>query len=128
VDVAQGEGFVVPLQCRQCEDAPCIKICPTNALFRADDESPVVIDHDLCIGCKWCVIVCPFGVITLDEKSRTIVKCDQCFERLKRNELPACVVSCPTGALEFKTLEGVVAEKRREFLVRIECGPEGDDR
>ena len=128
VDVAVGENFVAPLQCRQCEDAPCITICPTNALHRLDKESPVALDHNLCIGCKWCVLVCPFGVISLDGKSKTIIKCDQCFERLQRNELPACVSACPTAALQFKTMDEVLAEKRDAFLVRIERGPDGGDK
>ena len=128
VDVAKGEGFVIPLQCRQCEDAPCVAVCPTDALCRADEDSPVVIDHDRCIGCKWCVIACPFGVITLDSRSRTIVKCDQCFERLERGEMPACVTACPTGALAFKSLDEVVAEKREAFLLQIESGVRGGSR
>jgi len=126
VDVAVGETFVAPLQCRQCEDAPCITICPTNALRRADKESPVVIEQDLCIGCKWCILACPFGVITLDDKSNTIIKCDQCFDRLQRGELPACACACPTGALEFKTLDEILAGKREAFLVHIERGIDGD--
>ena len=125
VDVAKGEGFVIPLQCRQCEDAPCVAVCPTEALLRADQDSPVVIDHDRCIGCKWCVIACPFGVITLDSRSRSIVKCDQCFERLERGDLPACVTACPTHALEYKSLDEVVAEKRGAFLLQIESGLAG---
>ena len=125
VHVAQGDGFVVPLQCRQCEDAPCVAVCPTEALVRADQDSPVVIDQDRCIGCKWCVIACPFGVITLDSRSRGIVKCDQCFERLERGDLPACVTACPTHALEYKSLDEVVAEKRGAFLLQIESGLAG---
>lgn len=120
VDVAMGDGFVVPLQCRQCEDAPCVAICPTKALHRADQHSPVIIDQDRCIGCKWCVLACPFGVITLDDESRTVIKCDQCFARLERGELPACVMACTTRALQYKTLDEVVAEKRQAFLVQIE--------
>ncbi|MFO7900182.1 MAG: 4Fe-4S dicluster domain-containing protein, partial [Planctomycetota bacterium] len=49
VSVEQGAGFVVPLQCRQCEDTPCVTICPTGALYRADADSPIVIDHERCI-------------------------------------------------------------------------------
>ena len=127
VEVAQGEAFVVPLQCRQCEDAPCATVCPKSALSRADMESPIVLDHDLCIGCQWCVLACPFGLITLDENSKTIIKCDQCSERLKRGELPACVSACPTGALEFESSDKVVADTREKFLVRIERGLDGDD-
>ena len=128
VGVAVGETFIAPLQCRQCEDAPCVTICPTNALRRADQDSPVVIEHDLCIGCKWCILACPFGVITLDDKSKTIIKCDQCFERLQREDLPACVSACPTGALQFKTIYEVIEEKRGAFLSRIERGFGGDEK
>ena len=120
VRVGQGVGFAIPLQCRQCEDAPCLEICPTNALYRADEDSPIVIDDDKCIGCKWCILACPFGVITLDRGGRKIVKCDQCFERVERGELPACVSACPTGALEFRQMDEVVAEKREACLLQIE--------
>lgn len=127
VSVEQGAGFVVPLQCRQCEDAPCVEICPTAALYRADKDSPVVIDHERCIGCKWCIIACPFGVISLDSENRTVIKCDQCFEQVERGELPACVSACPTGALALRALEEVLVEKRRASLVQIERGLAGKD-
>ena len=120
VNVKRGESFVAPLQCRQCEDAPCVTVCPSKALLRADQDSPVMIEQDLCIGCKWCVLACPFGVISIDDESRTVIKCDQCFERLQHGELPACVSSCPTGALEFKSLDEIVKEKREAFLHKIE--------
>jgi len=126
VRVSQGATFAIPLQCRQCADAPCVAICPTSALHRADEDSPVFIDHARCIGCTWCVLACPFGVITLDAKGRTIIKCDQCFERVEHGELPACVSACPTGALEFKALEDVVAEKREACLLQIEDSLSGD--
>ncbi len=120
VSVEQGEGFAVPLQCRQCEDAPCIAVCPTHALHRTDRDNPVIIDHDLCVGCHACVLACPFGVIRMDRFSHAIIKCDQCFDRIERGELPACVESCPVKALEFKTLEEVTLEKRGAYLLQIE--------
>jgi anaerobic carbon-monoxide dehydrogenase iron sulfur subunit len=120
VDVVKGTQFAVPLQCRQCEDAPCAAVCPTDALYRADQDSPVLIDQDKCIGCKWCVLACPFGVIELSDKSKSIIKCDQCFERVERGLMPACVTACPTSALQFKSLDDVVAEKREAYLLQIE--------
>ena len=126
--VAQGEGFAVPLQCRHCEDAPCMEVCPRGALHRADPDSPVVIDHDLCIGCHWCVLACPFGVINFDRNGRTITKCDQCFERVERGELPACVSACPSRALGFKTIDEVVAEKRQAYLLQIERSMTGGEK
>ncbi|NIA12453.1 MAG: 4Fe-4S dicluster domain-containing protein [Nitrospiraceae bacterium] len=127
VRVGQGEGFAVPLQCRHCEDAPCIKICPTAALYRADADSPVVLNQDQCIGCNWCVLACPFGVISFDAQGRTLLKCDQCFERVERGERPACVEGCPSGALAFKTADEVVAGKQAASLVQIEAGLGGED-
>jgi carbon-monoxide dehydrogenase iron sulfur subunit len=124
--VEQGRGFVVPLQCRQCEDAPCMTVCPTKALHRVDNDSPVVIDADLCIGCKECVLACPFGVIRMDDWSHAIIKCDQCFERLERDELPACVESCPMGALAFSNLDDVAEGKRESYLLRIEAAHGGE--
>jgi carbon-monoxide dehydrogenase iron sulfur subunit len=118
--VEQGNGFATPLQCRQCEDAPCFAICPTHALHRTDRLSPVEIDHELCIGCQLCVLACPFGVIRLDEDSHAIVKCDQCAENLHRGNFPACVISCPTGALEFKNINEVLQEKKEAYLLTIE--------
>ena len=127
VRVQQGATFAVPLQCRQCEDAPCITICPTKALHRADADSPVMIDHDLCIGCQWCVLACPFGVISLDSDGRSIVKCDQCFERVQQGKQPACVTGCPTGALDYTAMDTVVTEKRKASLLQIEAAMAGEE-
>lgn len=127
ISVEQGDNFAVPLQCRQCENAPCVAVCPTKALHRTDQESPVLIDHDLCVGCQACVLACPFGVIRMDRFSRAIIKCDQCFERIERGELPACVASCPVKALEFKSLDEVTREKRGAYLLQIERSPVESD-
>lgn len=114
--------LTIPLQCRQCEDAPCVKICPTKAIERADAGQPVLIEDKLCVGCKWCIMVCPFGVIGMDRQGKAAIKCDLCFERLKGNKLPACVLACPTKALQFKTLEEVAAEERKGYLVKFTKG------
>lgn len=127
VRVEQGAGFAVPLQCRQCSDAPCMAICPTTALYRVDADSPVMLEHERCIGCTWCLLACPFGVITLDATGGAVVKCDQCFERVQNGGLPACVTACPTGALEYKTVEEAVAEKRDASLLQIERALTGGD-
>jgi carbon-monoxide dehydrogenase iron sulfur subunit len=119
VSVEAGDGFAAPLQCRQCTDAPCVLVCPTHALRRQDQDSPVVIDQELCVGCRACVLACPFGVIRMDKFSHTIIKCDQCADRLERGELPACVSACPTRALEFKDPDAVTREKKNAYLVEI---------
>jgi Fe-S-cluster-containing dehydrogenase component len=88
-------------------------------LRRQDQDSPVVIDQELCVGCRACVLACPFGVIRMDKFSHTIIKCDQCADRLERGELPACVSACPTRALEFKDPDAVTREKKNAYLVEI---------
>lgn len=115
IKVESTGNFVVPLQCRHCEDAPCVRVCPTKAISREDVESPVLIDNERCIGCKWCILVCPFGVINMDKNGKFVIKCDLCVERLKKGEKPACVVNCPTRAIKFKRLEGVA----KEYLVKF---------
>ena len=104
----------IPIQCRHCEDAPCIQICPTNAIERIDTESPVIINSELCIGCKQCILICPFGVISISHKGRVAIKCDLCIERLKNNQQPACVEACPTKALQFISLEELNKQKRKK--------------
>lgn len=112
-------GFAVPLQCRHCENAPCIKVCPTMAIEREEDNGPVLIDQRRCIGCKWCVMACPFGVIHLDYELHAIIKCDLCRERLAEGEYPACVASCPTHALRFMEEKDIPAKKRERMSLEM---------
>jgi len=114
VTVEPAEEFAVPMQCRHCEDAPCVTICPTQAIHRQRDNTPVLIDRDRCIGCNFCIIVCPFGVINITNDGKAVVKCDLCIERTQAGEEPACVEACPTGALQFCELTEMLIERRRE--------------
>lgn len=111
VEVA-GE-FGVPMQCRHCEDAPCVTVCPTAAIHRHQVNDPVLIDKDRCIGCQFCLMVCPFGVIDVSRDGRAVVKCDLCITRTEVGQEPACVESCPTGALQFREVTELVTERRR---------------
>jgi len=119
IKVESADDLAVPLQCRHCEDAPCVKICPTKATSRSGPEDPVLIKDELCIGCKWCVLVCPFGVIRMSRAGAAVTKCDLCFERLDKGELPACVVACPSKAIQFKSIEEISKDKRKEYLVKF---------
>ena len=110
--------FGVPLQCRHCEDPPCIAICPTGAIDRVSSDGPVLLDQDRCIGCKFCMLVCPFGVIALSRDGKAMIKCDLCVERTEAGELPACVAACPTGALKFVELDEHLRRRRREAVRR----------
>jgi carbon-monoxide dehydrogenase iron sulfur subunit len=116
----------IPLQCRHCEDAPCIAVCPTRAMHKNGRGFPVLVDDELCIGCRACLSVCPFGVIFMGREGTVVVKCDLCVRRLAQGELPACAAGCPTGAISFATPEEVAREARRKaaegFLVAVERG------
>ena len=92
----------MPIQCRHCEDMPCGKVCPVNAIKKVDNK--VILDESICIGCKTCAVACPFGAIemtTIDkdtENERTIaLKCDLCAN----SDSPACVKVCPKKALRL---------------------------
>jgi carbon-monoxide dehydrogenase iron sulfur subunit len=112
-------GMAIPLQCRQCEDAPCVAVCPAGGLRKPEGGGPVSTNSEVCIGCKQCMLVCPFGVITLGSEGHAIIKCDLCLERLEQGEQPACVAGCPTHALKLTEVEEVTAERRRAAATEI---------
>ena len=109
----------VPLQCRHCEDAPCVAICPTGALGRTGPNQPVLLDDDLCIGCRFCLVACPFGVIEASPDGKAMIKCDLCFERTQAGQEPACVAACPTRALEFAEMDDTLRRRRRQAARRL---------
>jgi len=114
VTVEPAGEFAVPIQCRHCEAAPCVEICPTGAIRQQDEKGPVIVDQELCIGCKLCMLICPFGVLRISTEGRAVIKCDMCLERMEKDQEPACVEACITGALKLVSLEEVMKSKRQE--------------
>jgi len=112
IHMVVAEGTAIPLQCRHCEDAPCVAICPTGAIEKLGPQEPVIIHQKQCIGCKFCMVACPFGVISLSAEGKAALKCDRCIERQKGGKIPACVEACPTGALKFLSMDEINAKKR----------------
>jgi carbon-monoxide dehydrogenase iron sulfur subunit len=102
----------VPINCRHCEEAPCILVCPTGAVHRDGPEEPVIVDPERCIGCRMCVQACPFGVMTMTPDGKSALKCNLCIRRVSAGLEPACVEACPTGALEFVDEEDANRSKR----------------
>ena len=86
------------MRCNHCTDAPCVTICPTQALFKREDGI-VDFDNDRCIGCKSCMQACPYDAIYIDEDTHTAAKCNFCAHRVDEGLEPACVVVCPTHSI-----------------------------
>lgn len=118
VKVAWTPGLNVPVRCVHCEDAPCILSCPVGAIDRDGPTGSVLLRQEKCIGCFTCVLVCPFGAVRLSFDRKKAHKCDGCVERQQRAEDPACVCACPTGALTFVDLDGIVDAKTAEAARR----------
>ena len=117
--------IAMPLQCRHCEDAPCASVCPTEGITRQDEQAvPVLLDQERCIGCRQCMLACPFGVIEMSRDGKAMIKCDLCIERTAAGQEPACVASCPTKALAFEELTDVLKQRRKEAVRQLARGPE----
>jgi len=112
VTVESADEFAVPIQCRHCEAPLCVEICPTGAIQRQNEQSPVTVDQDLCIGCKLCMLICPFGVLQIGPEGRAIIKCDMCQQRLEDGQQPACVEACPTKAMKIMSFKELTKPKR----------------
>jgi len=116
-DVVGVGALAVPLFCNHCEDAPCATVCPTGAMHRNEETGTVELDVERCIGCKACVVACPFGMVRMMPDGSAMIKCDLCADRQAQGLEPACVAACPVGALTLKELEDVAAEARRRAAV-----------
>jgi Fe-S-cluster-containing dehydrogenase component/formate-dependent nitrite reductase membrane component NrfD len=92
-----GRSFSV-MRCNQCDDAPCMTICPTSALYRAPN-GVVDFNDDNCIGCKSCMNACPYDALYINPETNTAHKCNYCNHRVEVGLEPACVVVCPTHAI-----------------------------
>lgn len=105
----------VPINCRHCDNSPCVAVCITRAMSK--DQVTGIVSHDSkkCVSCLMCVMACPFGVITTTGQRDLVVKCDRC-PGLSR---PACVQSCPTGALVFQEVEEFSQSVRKQFLTEF---------
>jgi len=107
--VSLGKGEDIPVTCLNCEDPPCLNICPTGALRRTEADGMVKVNEAVCIGCAMCVNVCPVGAITLDPVTGVASKCDLC------DGDPQCVVYCPAKVLKLTDAGQLARYRMRGF-------------
>lgn len=147
--VPQGDKFYMPVQCQQCDNPPCVNVCPVEATWKEDDGI-VVVDYNWCIGCRYCEAACPYHArrfnwqkpqIPADEVNPNqgylsnrvrpqgvVEKCTFCLHRTREGRLPACLEACPTGARVFGNMLDPnsdirwVLDNKRVFVLKEELG------
>jgi tetrathionate reductase subunit B len=111
-----------PEQCHHCEDPACVRVCPTGASYQRSDGVVVVNSAD-CIGCRYCMVACPYDARFFREDLGVVEKCDLCAHRIDRGELPACVETCPSKVRVFGDINDLSSDislllANRQFRVK----------
>jgi tetrathionate reductase subunit B len=112
VDRDMLRSFFVPKLCNQCDNPPCVQVCPVGATFKTED-GVVLVDENRCIGCRYCIQACPYGARYLHPEKQTADKCTFCYHRITKGLLPACVEVCPTQARIFGDVRAVASPLTR---------------
>jgi formate dehydrogenase iron-sulfur subunit len=107
--------------CKHCARAGCLEACPTGAIIRTEFDS-VYVQPDICNGCGYCVINCPFGVIDRSPDDGRAWKCTLCYDRMKSDMEPACAKACPTDSIQFGDLDELLHTARRRVAKLHENG------
>ena len=92
--------------CKHCENAGCLEACPTGSIIRTEFGG-VYVQPDICNGCGYCVVTCPFGVVDRRPDDGRAFKCTFCYDRQKEGDVPACAKACPTQSILFGDLDAL---------------------
>ncbi len=115
------EGLYIPMSCQQCVDAPCQNGCPVGAISRNETLNRVEVDQAVCIGCRTCVSVCPFGAMSYNAIDKKVIKCDLC------DGDPQCARFCDIQAIEYVDAVDVSIDIKRNAALRLkEAGKKAD--
>ncbi len=137
VEGSAGHNYFMPRPCMQCENAPCLNVCPVGATYR-DEEGIILVNHERCIGCRMCMAACPYGVrrfnwgkpenppeasfanytpeFPVPHRQGTVEKCMLCAHRVVDGKLPACAAACPMFAIYLGDLSQDVATNGQEVV------------
>jgi formate dehydrogenase iron-sulfur subunit len=110
--------------CKHCVRAGCLEVCPTGAILRTAHGS-VYLQPDVCNGCGYCVVGCPFGVVDRRPDDGRAFKCTLCYDRLEGGLEPACAKACPTDSIVFGEIERLKEQARRRVDALHERGVDG---
>jgi anaerobic carbon-monoxide dehydrogenase iron sulfur subunit len=113
VSIFADEFFQTPIVCAQCDEAWCMKACPSGAISRDYGGRVVKVDWEKCVGCCMCTLACPFGSIAYFAPELKAIKCDECDGQ------PECVLFCPTGALKYEEEAAPARLKRMRTAKRL---------
>jgi Fe-S-cluster-containing dehydrogenase component len=116
-EVSRGEW--APTVCMHCQQAPCVNVCPAEAIVKLPDGVVKRAEEARCLACRNCYLICPFGAPKIDERSKLMVKCDLCPERRAKGLLPYCATICPTGAIRYEESVEASIERREEAAQRL---------
>jgi molybdopterin-containing oxidoreductase family iron-sulfur binding subunit len=147
--VPQKDKYYMPVQCQQCRESPCTKVCPVQATW-PEKDGVVVVDYNWCIGCRYCMAACPYDARRFNYKKPTITKdainpnqsylsnrlrpkgvvekCTFCLHRTREGKYPACLEVCPTGARVFGNLRdpnseiNYILNNKRVYVLKEEVG------
>lgn len=109
----EADGLYIPMSCQQCQDAPCMSVCPVKAISRDEEMARVMVDYDICIGCRSCVAICPFGAMAFNSIDKKVFKCDVCDGE------PQCVRFCEEKAVNYVDSAQVSVLKQREAAEKV---------
>lgn len=106
----------VKTQCFHCEEPACVSACFSKAIQKLP-QGPVIYDQNLCVGCRYCIMACPFDILRYEWKKAIpgVRKCQMCPTRVANNQEPACVAACPTGAITFGDRDQLLAEAKKRI-------------
>ncbi|MDR0500751.1 MAG: 4Fe-4S binding protein [Coriobacteriales bacterium] len=111
--------YNISLACNHCEDPVCVMVCPTGAMHRDQATDLVAVDSNVCIGCGYCVLSCPYNSPKVDRDKGHSVKCDGCTALVANGEKPVCVMACPARALDFGTPDEMQKKGKRANIAPL---------
>lgn len=112
-------AYYLSIACNHCSNPTCVQGCPTGAMHKRSEDGIVLVNEEVCIGCRYCEMRCPYGAPQFNIEKKVMTKCDGCYERVLVGQNPVCVDSCPQRALEFDNIEVL----RQKYGTLSQVGP-----